>query len=302
MCRSTLNVNEVTTQPDQEGEVERDDEFYIDSIDPSARNPCESTDQTLRYLDLGPGRVPIKFKHDTGSQVNILPVRVRLFKGIGSLSSPKQPSKHLYDYSKSCLESLGEQKIRCAHGNRVREVDFFIVETDSVLIFGLKSCVDLQLNKLVMAIETLSPTKPTPVMRNHLDNKSGLSEYKDVFEGIGLFPDECDILIDENATTVLNSPRRTKFALREKLQIERERMEKSEVITRVTEPNKSVNSLANTEKLGSGKLRVCLNPRDLNQAILRPHYLMKTLEDIISNLTGVRYFFKTYRAFGLLGY
>lgn len=121
MCRSTLNVNEVTTQPDQGGGVESDD-FYIDSIDTSAHNPCETKDQAFRYLDLGPGRVPIKFKLDTGSQVNILPVR--LFKSIGSLSSLKQPSKYLYDYSKSRLETLGEQKIRCTHGNRVRESTF----------------------------------------------------------------------------------------------------------------------------------------------------------------------------------
>lgn len=90
MCRSTSTVNEVTKQSDQEGVVESDDDFYIDSIDTSEHNPCETTDQAFRYLNLGPGRVPIKLKLDTGSQVNILPVW--LLKGIGSLSSLKQPS------------------------------------------------------------------------------------------------------------------------------------------------------------------------------------------------------------------
>lgn len=117
--------------------------IFLDSIDTSALNTCERTDQAFIYLDLGPGRVPIKFKLDTGSQVNILPVR--LFKGIGSLSSLKQLSKHLYDYSKSRLETLGEEKGRCAHRNRVKKVDFFIAETDLLPILGLKSCVDLKL-------------------------------------------------------------------------------------------------------------------------------------------------------------
>lgn len=172
MRRSTLNVNEVTTQPDQGGGVESDDDIHIDSIDTTAHNPCESTDQAFRYLDLGPGRVPIKFKLDTGSQENILPVR--LFKGtcIGSLSSPKQPSKYLYDYSRSRLETLGEQKIRCAHENRVREFDFFIVDTDSVPILGMKSCVDLEFINLVIAIETLTLTKPTPVTIINLSSQS----------------------------------------------------------------------------------------------------------------------------------
>jgi rRNA-processing protein FCF1 len=91
-------------------------------------------------------------------------------------------------------------------------------------------------------------------------NESILSEYKDVFEGIGLFPGECDICIDEHIATAINSPRRISFALREKLQTELERMEKCEVITRVTEPTEWVNSLAITEKPGSGKLRVALIP------------------------------------------
>lgn len=42
---------------------------------------------------------------------------------------------------------------------------FFIVETDSVPILGLKSCVNMEFIKLLMAIETLSPTKPTPITR-----------------------------------------------------------------------------------------------------------------------------------------
>lgn len=117
--------------------------------------------------------------------------------------------------------------------------DFFIVETDSVPILGQKSCVDLEFIDLVMAIGTFSPAKPTPVTRNHV-----LSEYKEVFKGIGLFPGECDIRIDEKETPVVNPPRQISFALREKLQIKLERMEKSEVITSVTEPANWVNSLA----------------------------------------------------------
>lgn len=57
--RSILNVNEVSIQPDQGVGVKSDNDFYINSIDTFAHNPCESTDKTFRYLDLGPGRVTI---------------------------------------------------------------------------------------------------------------------------------------------------------------------------------------------------------------------------------------------------
>ena len=49
-------------------------------------------------------------------------------------------------------------------------------------------------------------------------------------------------------------------------------MESFEVIAKVTEPTDWVNSIANHDKQRTGALRVCLDPRDLNQAEKREHY------------------------------
>ncbi len=46
------------------------------------------------------------------------------------------------------------------------------------------------------------------------------------------------------------------------------------------------------ERPQTGKLRVCLDPHDLNKAILRPHYPMKNLEDILPDLAGSHCFSK----------
>ncbi len=46
------------------------------------------------------------------------------------------------------------------------------------------------------------------------------------------------------------------------------------------------------EKPETGKLRVCLDPHDLNKAILRPHYHMRTLEDILPDLAGSKFYTK----------
>ena len=39
-----------------------------------------------------------------------------------------------------------------------------------------------------------------------------------------------------------------------------------------------------------GKLRVCLDPKDLNKAVLREHYQLPTIEDISSRLAGAKIF------------
>lgn len=147
----------------------------------------------------------------------------------------------------------------------------------------MPSCLALELIKLIY---TLNATEPP------LDKEMVLSEFNDVFRGVGLFKGECSIRIDGDATPVVNPPRRVPVALRDKLQLELERMEKADVIAKVTEPTKWVNSLVIAEKPRLDKLRIYLDPWDLNRAILRPHYPSRTLEDVLPKLSGSRYFSK----------
>ena len=68
-------------------------------------------------------------------------------------------------------------------------------------------------------------------------------------------------------------------------------MENTGVIDKATTSTDWVNSLVIVEK-ENGKLRICLDPRDLNAAIKRPHYPMPTLEDALAKLTSAKYFSK----------
>ena len=39
-----------------------------------------------------------------------------------------------------------------------------------------------------------------------------------------------------------------------------------------------------------GKIRLCIDPKDLNKAIKRPHYPLPTIEDILPKLKNARMF------------
>ena len=60
------------------------------------------------------------------------------------------------------------------------------------------------------------------------------------------------------------------------------------VITPVKEPTKWINSMVAVRK--PGKLRLCIDPKDLNKAIRRPHYPLPTTEDIFPKLTNAKVF------------
>ena len=68
-------------------------------------------------------------------------------------------------------------------------------------------------------------------------------------------------------------------------------MVKNGVITPSQEPTDWVNSLVIVEK-PNGKLRICLDPRPLNRAIKREHFQLPTTENILSRMSGARYFSK----------
>ena len=79
----------------------------------------------------------------------------------------------------------------------------------------------------------------------------------------------------------MHAARKVTVALREKVKAELNKMEKLNVISKVDEPTKWVNSMVVVPK-PNGAVRICLDPRDLNKAINRKHYKMITLQEVVS--------------------
>ena len=78
-------------------------------------------------------------------------------------------------------------------------------------------------------------------------------------------------------------------ALQEKLKAELSSMENKGIVAKVTEPTEWVYALVCVEK-PNGNLRVCIDPKALNDCIQRPYYPMRTIDDIIAKLTGAKFF------------
>ena len=85
--------------------------------------------------------------------------------------------------------------------------------------------------------------------------------------------------------------RRCPLALREEVKRELDKMVEIDVIERISKPTDWVSSLAYSRK-SSGKIRICLDPKNLNEAIRRPHYPTPTLEEMTFKLEGAKVFSK----------
>ena len=102
---------------------------------------------------------------------------------------------------------------------------------------------------------------------------------------------EYDIKIDLQVPPVQHG--RCKVLIEYKAEIEKElnKMAYQGIITKQMEPTPWVSSLMYPNK-PNGKLRICLNPKDLNKAIIRENHKAPTLEEIAHVLTGVTWFSK----------
>ncbi|GFU11707.1 retrovirus-related Pol polyprotein from transposon 297 [Trichonephila clavipes] len=127
--------------------------------------------------------------------------------------------------------------------------------------------------------------KDSSISKNEL-----IKQYKDVFTGVGEFPNEpYHITLKDNAVPVIHSPRRVPLALQPKLKSTLDRLEKEGIVSKVNKPTDWVQSLVIVEK-PNGNLRLCLDPRDHNKVIKREQYQIPCTDDIISRLEGKKIF------------
>lgn len=95
-----------------------------------------------------------------------------------------------------------------------------------------------------------------------------LKEYNHLFHGRGRLGDDYKIQTDESITPIVNAPRKVPFTLMKDLKKKLFDMEKLGYIKKVVKPSDWVSSLVVVRK-PNGKLRVCIDPSNLNKSIKR---------------------------------
>ena len=123
--------------------------------------------------------------------------------------------------------------------------------------------------------------------RPTINSKADLKEmYPECFGGVGMFKDfEYEIKVDSKVKPVVHVPRRVPIALQPKLEAPLDEMEKKGIILKVEGFTPWTNSLVIQEK-ANGKLRICLDPKDLNSAIIDDPQPIPTLDDITHKLNS----------------
>lgn len=248
--------------------------------------------------------LPIKFKMDTGADISCLPIIY--IKKLNVESFIVKSNNRLFAYNNLEIKTFGKIKLSCVI-NRVKcitPIEFEVVSNELQPILGRDACVTLNLirkvdnvycKKIQNASGASSSVSDCEVKYKKLlqglpdDKEEFIKNNLDVFDGLGQIPGKCVIELKENSKPRLNYKKKIPFSLHDRLKKHLNIMVSDGVISRVNKPTDWVNNLQIVEK-PSGELRICLDPKPLNECIKRERCIIPTAESIMGRLNGARYF------------
>ncbi|XP_030851766.1 uncharacterized protein K02A2.6-like [Strongylocentrotus purpuratus] len=285
------NVREEHTESESElGTLpQRFDRFHFDTIgiDSVKRN------EAIAHLDIKlkdkPGVHDLKVKVDTGAEANTLPLRT--FRNMYPEQLDRQGfPRNLPDagtilsaYNETLIGQYGTVVIPCKYGDTAwTDTLFYVVQSNGPVILGLQSSVEFGLVTLHCSLNIETQVSGVQAL---------VQLFPQQFDRIGEFRTTHHLTVDPNVPSHVDAPRKMPIALKDKVKAELDSMESQGVIKQIIEPTEWVNSITYVTKK-DGSIRICLDPRRLNKALIRPHYKQQTLEELNHKFHNMQHFSK----------
>ncbi|XP_042144425.1 uncharacterized protein K02A2.6-like [Ixodes scapularis] len=211
----------------------------------------------------------VVMKLDTGAQCNVLPsknvqaMRLQVFPS---------PVKRIATYSNHKMQVIGEVREACTVRDQPAKLKFLVVNSDVTPVLGQNAC---ELLNLVKRVHTVQATQ----------------EDDEIFQGIGCIKNFVyDADVKEGASKKLENkpPRRVPYALMDEVKQELTSMEQKGIVEKITEPTPFCSEMVVVKQ--RGKIRICIDPVELNKVLIRRNYPLKTLEEIVAHVRGSKRF------------
>ena len=255
------------------------------TVNEITRAPMNDARDEVFIILMNKYKYVLKAKIDTGAQSNVLPISV--YHQLHNPLPLSPPTHILLSYGNTPIDVKGTTILNCTYLDKPYNITFHVTDARYPTILGLPTCRKMSVIYLNCSVGV------SPIMTH--DKPLTIRIPKDIystrFNGLGRFPGTLHIIIDPSINPVIHAARRVPLHILDEVASELKQMCEQGVITKVTEPTPWVSSLTYARKK-SGKIRLCLDPKDLNKAINRPHYTSRTLDDINHLLCGLKVFSK----------
>ena len=217
----------------------------------------------------------IKFQIDSGSTVNLLP---RKYLSSTDVICPE--AIHLHMWNKSSSQAIGKCKVKTVNPvtDQKYKVDYVIVEEDHIPLISKKAAEQMKL--ITFNYDSFEQV-------NAASTIDFVKEYPDVFSTsqTGILPGTpVHLTVNKDTQPIIRPARTVPESLKEAVKGKLDRLKEQGIIEEVDDPSDWVSQMSVTQKK-SGDVRICIDPRPLNEALKREHYTLPVLDDILPCLT-----------------
>ena len=115
-------------------------------------------------------------------------------------------------------------------------------------------------------------------------NETTMSDYKEIFEGVGKLKDyQVKLHMNPDVPPMAQPVRRTPFSLRDKVKEKIEELIAMDIIESVEGPTPWLSPVVVVPKQNDG-IRLCMDMRRANEAIIRERYPITTVDEVLQSL------------------
>lgn len=228
---------------------------------------------------------PIRIMADSGATVNILSKKD--FDGFKSKPQLAETSAKVYPYmSDKPLTLCGKFRATVTSGSCSSVETFYVAKGSSSSILSWTTSQTLN---LIKAVSTVEPPGNLPP-----DAPDFLKEFPNLTSGMGKYKGEpARIHVDESVKPVAQPHRRVPFHVRKQVEEKLKQLENDDIIERVEGPTPWLSPIIVAPKPNKpNEIRICVDMRSLNKAIIRERHIIPTIDDVVSDLNGCKVFSK----------
>lgn len=235
----------------------------------------------------------VEFHLDNGSTASILPTLVYVhLTGNKEFQNLKKTNVTLQMYNKSETKAVGTIRlsVRNPCNRKKYNLEFVIVPGKELHFILGKRAIE---GKELITVHTdmfLTKTQVQSDIISQIDIKEEVNEkYSNVFKDLGKLDGKLHLEVKDSVRPVQLPPRKIPLALKPMVKEELCRLETLGFIKPVNTSTDWVSALVVAPKR-NGDIRLCIDPKPLNEALMQNHYPTPTIEDILPELHQARIF------------
>ena len=243
------------------------------------------------------GRGCVRMKIDTQAQCNVLSEKSyrRMSQNASAEVVLKPSSSMIRAFGNSCVKPIGKTKFDVVQNNVVSTIECEVVSGDVPNILGAEDSEKLGFIRRVMSATQDKDNKFSQRLTNKAIPKcivQILEEFADRFpiDEVGQIPGKVSLSLDPDYKDGPKSfpSRPVPAALKEPAKKQLDYLESKGIITKVPigVPTPWCSQLHVVHKKDGKSVRICIDPKFLNRALLREYHPLRTLEDVLTRTNG----------------